>query len=83
MPVRAQPVAEDIIKLSSNMLEIALAQDFLRRTLKKVMLTIAPYIVPYLPTGRNPINMVTKRYKLFDREELQKVFGALFSHRQM
>lgn len=56
--VERKPVADGIIKLSSKLMDMGLAQDFVRRTLKRIAATIAPYILPYINTN-NPINMVT------------------------
>ncbi|KAG0365895.1 FAD binding domain-containing protein [Gamsiella multidivaricata] len=56
-----KPVADGIIKLSARLLEVGLAQDFVRRTLKKIAFTIGPYILPYIP-GTNPVNMLAIRY---------------------
>ena len=38
-----------------------MAQDFVRRTLKRIVASIAPYILPYINTN-NPINMLFIRY---------------------
>lgn len=54
----AQPVADDIIKMSAKMLQVGLAQDFISRTLKKIVFTIGPYLIPFIPLGNNPIHMV-------------------------
>ncbi|KAG9064170.1 hypothetical protein KI688_003358 [Linnemannia hyalina] len=56
-----KPVADAIIKLSAKLLDIGLAQDFVRRTFKRIAATIAPYILPYINTN-NPINMLFIRY---------------------
>jgi 2-polyprenyl-6-methoxyphenol hydroxylase-like FAD-dependent oxidoreductase len=52
-----KPVADGIIKLSAKLLDMGLAQDFVRRTLKRIAASIAPYILPYINTN-NPVNMV-------------------------
>ncbi|KAG0296477.1 hypothetical protein BGZ96_009430 [Linnemannia gamsii] len=56
-----KPVADGIIKLSAKLLDMGLAQDFVRRTFKRIAATIAPYILPYINTN-NPINMLFIRY---------------------
>lgn len=42
-------------------MDMGLAQDFVRRTLKRIAASIAPYILPYINTN-NPINMLFIRY---------------------
>ncbi|KAF9143030.1 hypothetical protein BGX30_001547 [Mortierella sp. GBA39] len=56
-----KPVADGIIKLSAKLLDMGLAQDFVRRTFKRIAASIAPYILPYINTN-NPINMLFIRY---------------------
>ncbi|GJJ72071.1 hypothetical protein EMPS_04428 [Entomortierella parvispora] len=57
-----KPVAEGIIKLSATLLDNALAKDFLRRTLKRLMIAVGPYLLPYFPTTTNPLTMLMIRY---------------------
>ncbi|KAF9989561.1 hypothetical protein BGZ75_005877 [Mortierella antarctica] len=57
-----QPVAAAIIKMSSRMLQMGLAQDWFRRTFRNVAVVLAPYIIPYLATSTNPVTMLTIRY---------------------
>ncbi|KAF9570938.1 hypothetical protein EC968_001189 [Mortierella alpina] len=57
-----QPVAAGIIKMSSRMLEMGLAQDWFRRTFRNVAIVLAPYIMPYFATSTNPVTMLTIRY---------------------
>ncbi|KAG0277220.1 hypothetical protein BGZ95_006292 [Linnemannia exigua] len=56
-----KPVADGIIKFSAKLLDLGLAQDFVRRTLKRIAASIAPYILPYINTN-NPVNMLFIRY---------------------
>ncbi|KAF8946354.1 hypothetical protein BGZ47_000765 [Haplosporangium gracile] len=56
-----KPVADGIIKLSAKLLDIGLAQDFVRRTFKRIAASIAPYILPYISTN-NPVSMLFIRY---------------------
>ncbi|KAG0054117.1 hypothetical protein BGZ83_011904 [Gryganskiella cystojenkinii] len=57
-----KPVAEGIIKLSGTMLENGLAKDFVRRMFKRIMITVGPYLFPYLAPSTNPVSMLTIRY---------------------
>ncbi|KAF9927679.1 hypothetical protein FBU30_002977 [Linnemannia zychae] len=59
--IERKPVADGIIKLSSKLLDMGLAQDIVRRTMKRIAATLAPYILPYINTN-NPINMLFIRY---------------------
>ncbi|KAF9906866.1 hypothetical protein EC991_000230 [Linnemannia zychae] len=56
-----KPVADGIIKFSAKLLDMGLAQDFVRRTFKRIAASIAPYILPYINTN-NPVNMLFIRY---------------------
>ncbi|KAF9355112.1 hypothetical protein BGX26_006987 [Mortierella sp. AD094] len=58
-----KPVAEGIIKLSARLLEAGLAQDFVGRTIRKIVLTIAPYILPYVAPRASQVTMLTIGYK--------------------
>ncbi|KAG0032486.1 hypothetical protein BGZ82_006512 [Podila clonocystis] len=49
--VERPPVADQIIKLSANILEVSMAQDMFRRVIRRVALTVLPYILPLMPTG--------------------------------
>lgn len=57
-----KPVADGIIKLSAKLLDIGLAQDIFRRTLKRIAATVGPYIFPYI-RANNPITMLFIRYQ--------------------
>ncbi|KAF9963229.1 hypothetical protein BGZ70_007546 [Mortierella alpina] len=57
-----QPVAAAIIKMSSRMLQMGLAQDWFRRTFRNVAIVLAPYILPYLSVSTNPVMMLAIRY---------------------
>ncbi|KAF9957387.1 hypothetical protein BGZ72_001877 [Mortierella alpina] len=56
------PVAAGVIKMSSRMLQMGLAQDWFRRTFRNVAIVLAPYIIPYLAPTINPVTMLTIRY---------------------
>ncbi|KAF9102081.1 hypothetical protein BGX29_004970 [Mortierella sp. GBA35] len=56
-----KPVADGIIRLSARLLDFGLAQDFVRRTFKRIAATVAPYILPYISTS-NPVTMLFIRY---------------------
>ncbi|KAI1293112.1 hypothetical protein EDD11_008508 [Mortierella claussenii] len=60
--IERKPVAEAIIKLSSIMLENIMAQDIFRRTFRRVLFTVAPYVVPYIDTNINPVTMLAIHY---------------------
>ncbi|KAF9209977.1 hypothetical protein BGZ59_009868 [Podila verticillata] len=55
------PVADQIIKLSANILEVSMAQDTFRRVIRRVALMVLPYILPLMPTGP-PMSMLKIRY---------------------
>ncbi|CAO3574383.1 unnamed protein product [Mortierella alpina] len=57
-----QPVAAAIIKMSSRMLQMGLAQDWFRRTFRNVAIVLAPYVLPYLSVSTNPVMMLAIRY---------------------
>ncbi|KAG0252519.1 hypothetical protein BG011_006930 [Mortierella polycephala] len=57
-----KPVADAIIKMTARLLEVGLAQDFVRRLIRSAIFTIAPYIIPYLTASKNPVTMLTIRY---------------------
>lgn len=61
--VERPPVADQIIKLSANILEVSMAQDIFRRVIRKVALTVLPYILPLMPTGP-PMSMVRRSGKV-------------------
>ncbi|KAG0044259.1 hypothetical protein BGZ83_010491 [Gryganskiella cystojenkinii] len=60
--VERKPVAEGIIKLSAVLLENGLAQDFIRRTIRRIAIAIGPYLFPYLAPSTNPVTMLMIRY---------------------
>lgn len=53
------PVADQIIQLSANILEVSMAQDMFRRVIRRVALMVLPYILPLMPTGP-PMSMVRR-----------------------
>ncbi|KAG0028017.1 hypothetical protein BGZ81_005091 [Podila clonocystis] len=59
--IERPPVADQIIKLSANILEVSMAQDMFRRVIRRVALTVLPYILPLMPTGP-PMSMLKIRY---------------------
>ncbi|KAG0096697.1 hypothetical protein BGZ93_004136 [Podila epicladia] len=59
--IERPPVADQIIKLSANILEVSMAQDMFRRVIRRVALTVLPYILPLIPTGP-PMSMLKIRY---------------------
>ncbi|KFH69867.1 hypothetical protein MVEG_04671 [Podila verticillata NRRL 6337] len=61
--VERKPVAADIINLSSRGLDFGLAQDYWKKILRRVALTIAPYILPFINSVTPPIiSMLSIRY---------------------
>ncbi|KAF9184870.1 hypothetical protein BGZ50_003407, partial [Haplosporangium sp. Z 11] len=57
-----KPVADAIIKMTARILEVGLAQGFVRRLIRSIVFTVAPYVIPYLATTTNPVTMLTIRY---------------------
>ena len=57
------PVADQIIKLSANILEVSMAQDMFRRVIRRVALMVLPYILPLMPSGP-PVSMVRRGNKV-------------------
>ncbi|KAG0028141.1 hypothetical protein BGZ81_004990 [Podila clonocystis] len=61
--VERRPVAADIISLSSRGLEIGLAQDFWKRLMRRMAITIAPFVLPLINQYTPPIiSMLSIRY---------------------
>ncbi|KAI9241759.1 MAG: FAD-binding monooxygenase [Podila humilis] len=58
--VERKPVAADIINLSSRGLDFGLAQDYWKKILRRVALTIAPYILPFINSVTPPIISMVK-----------------------
>ncbi|KAF9310332.1 hypothetical protein BG006_004837, partial [Podila minutissima] len=57
------PVAADIISLSSRGLELGLAQDFWKKLLRRMAITIGPFVLPLLNQYTPPIiSMLSIRY---------------------
>ncbi|KAG0199242.1 hypothetical protein BGX28_007444 [Mortierella sp. GBA30] len=54
-------VAEDIIRLSAGLLEVSMAQNVFRRMLRRLSLTVLPYVLPYMSQGP-PMSMLRIRY---------------------
>ncbi|KAF9301396.1 hypothetical protein BGZ74_006775, partial [Mortierella antarctica] len=59
--IERPPVADQIIKLSANILEVSMAQDMFRRVIRRVALTVLPYLLPLMSTGP-PMSMLKIRY---------------------
>lgn len=61
--IERPPVADQIIKLSANILEVSMAQDIFRRLIRRVAMTVLPYILPLMPIGP-PMSMVRNTKQL-------------------
>ncbi|KAG0345405.1 hypothetical protein BG004_003730 [Podila humilis] len=78
-----KPVAANIISLSARGLEFGLAQDFWKKLLRRIALTVGPYIIPLVNDFTPPIvSMLGIRYyenALNIRHETQSVPDESYS----
>lgn len=58
------PIADEIIKFSAKTLDNGVYQGWLSSNMKRMMLSIVPFLVRYLPNGRSrpPFSMVRKQH---------------------
>ncbi|OAQ29103.1 hypothetical protein K457DRAFT_126109 [Linnemannia elongata AG-77] len=58
------PIADEIIKFSAKTLDNGVYQGWLSSNMKRMMLSIVPFLVRYLPNGRSrpPFSMLGLRY---------------------